>query len=227
MPMIRRVRRRHSDPGKLPHQILGAVAVVLALVLLPAALAAQAEGAAAGFIRTLGDTAVRELAPDDITPSQREAKFRELLHANFDLPRITRFVLGRYARRASTAELARFTALYEDLAVLSYAEMFGAYEGHVFNVRKELGAPGDKYVMVVSELSESGGKLTARLDWQLLVRGSGYAVVDVRVEGVSMAIAQRDEFTAILDGNGGDMAALLEELADTVRKLRDAHERGG
>jgi phospholipid transport system substrate-binding protein len=202
--MIRRVRRRHSDPGKLPHQILGAVAVVLALVLLPAALAAQAEGAAAGFIRTLGDTAVRELAPDDITPSQREAKFRELLHANFDLPRITRFVLGRYAR-----------------------QMFGLYEGHVFNVRKELGAPGDKYVMVVSELSESGGKLTARLDWQLLVRGSGYAVVDVRVEGVSMAIAQRDEFTAILDGNGGDMAALLEELADTVRKLRDAHERGG
>jgi phospholipid transport system substrate-binding protein len=105
--------------------------------------------------------------------------------------------------------------------------MFGAYEGHVFKVRKALGAPGDKYVMVVSELSESGGKLTARLDWQLLVRSSGYAVVDVRVEGVSMAIAQRDEFTAILDGNGGDMAALLEELADTVRKLRDAHERGG
>lgn len=219
--MIRRTRRRHRIRRGLPRHILGAAAAGLLLTVLLAAGSAGAEGTAAAFIRTLGDTAIHELAPNDITADQREAKFRQLLHANFDLPRITRFALGRYARRASDADLAQFGILYEDLAVLTYAEMFGSYEDYVFKVKKELGAPGDKYVMVISELSEANGTLAARLDWQLLVKKAGYAVVDVRVEGVSMAIAQRDEFTAFLDKNGGDMSALLKELAVKVEKLRD------
>ncbi len=216
--MNRSAHRSRRASAPLP-RLLHAACAGLLLVLL----AAPARGAetAVAFISGLGDTAIRELAPNDITPAQRETKFRELLHANFDMPRITRFVLGRYARRASDADLKAFQTLYEELAVLTYAQMFASYAGHVFKVTKQLGAPGDKYIMVVSELSEASGKLAARLDWQLLVDRDRYAVVDVRVEGVSMAIAQRDEFTAFLDKNGGNMAALLKELDRKVKKLRD------
>ncbi len=215
----RSARRSRRASAPLPRLLHASGAALLLLVLL----AAPARGAetAAAFIRGLGDTAIRELAPNDLTPAQREARFRELLEANFDMPRITRFVLGRYARRASDADLAAFQALYEELAVLTYAQMFASYAGHVFKVTKQLGAPGDKYVMVVSELSEANGKLAARLDWQLLIDRDRYAVVDVRVEGVSMAIAQRDEFTAFLDKNGGNMSALIKELDRKVKKLRD------
>jgi len=210
--------RRNSGPSRRVF-VAAAAGLLLAVLLAPAP--ARSIETAIAFIRTLGDTAIRELAPNDLTPAKREAKFRELLEANFDLPRITRFVLGRYARRASDADLEKFKTLYEDLAVLTYAQMFAAYAGQVFTVNKQLGAPGDKYVMVVSELTEANGTLTARLDWQVLVERSRYAVVDVRVEGVSMAIAQRDEFTAFLDKNNGDMSALLKELAGKVEKLRD------
>jgi phospholipid transport system substrate-binding protein len=224
--MIRWTSRRHSRSNRLPRVILGAAAAGLLLTASPAADPARAEETAAAFIRALGDTAIHELAPNDITPKQREARFRELLHANFDLPRITRFTLGRYARRVSGPDLARFGILYEDLAVLTYAEMFALYAGHRFAVTKQLGRPGDKYVMVVSELAEANGTLTARLDWQLLVKKGRYVVVDIRVEGVSMAIAQRDDFTAFLDSNNGDMSALLEELAGKVQKLRDDRDDG-
>lgn len=215
-------RLRHSA---LPGRFFPVAAAGLALAVIVVAGSARGAETAVDFIRRLGDTAIRELAPNDITPAQRETKFRELLHTNFDLPRISRFVLGRYARRVSAAELDQFKILYEDIAVLTYAQMFASYAGQVFSVNKQLGVPGDKYVMVVSELKEANGAQTARLDWQVLVDRSGYAVVDVRVEGVSMAIAQRDEYTAFLDKNNGDMAALLGKLADAVKKLRD--ERGG
>ncbi|MDH3230364.1 MAG: ABC transporter substrate-binding protein [Alphaproteobacteria bacterium] len=219
--MIRRTRNRNSSRNRPLHRsVRAATAALLLAVSLAAGSGAAAETADA-FIRALGDTAIRELAPNDITPAQREARFRELLRTSFDLPRITRFVLGRYARRASDAEMAEFKTLYEDLAVLTYAQMFASYAGHVFRVTKQLGAPGDKYVMVVSELMQTNGTLAARLDWQLLVDSSKYAVVDIRVEGVSMAIAQRDEFTAFLDKNNGNMAALLKELTGKVKKLRD------
>jgi phospholipid transport system substrate-binding protein len=224
--MIRRTHSRNNRNKGLVHHILGAAAAGLLLTAALAAGPARAAETAVTFIRALGDTAIRELAPNNITPKQRETKFRELLHANFDLPRITRFVLGRYARRASDAEMAQFKTLYEDLAVLTYAQMFAAYAGHGFKVTKQLGQPGDKYVMVISELTEANGALAARLDWQLLVETTGYAVVDIRVEGVSMAIAQRDDFTAFLDKNKGDMSALLKELAGKVQKLRDSRTAG-
>ena len=214
-------RRRREDIGR----ILRAAGVGLLLIGVCSAAPASSAETAVAFIRGLGDTAIRELAPDDITPAQREAKFRELLRANFDLPRITRFVLGRYARRVSHTEMERFATLYEDIAVLTYAQLFAAYQGHVFAVNRQLGRPGDKYVMVISELKEASGAAAARLDWQLLVRPDGYSVVDVRVEGVSMAIAQRDDYTAFLDKNDGDIAALLAQLSRAIDKLRA--ERAG
>jgi len=216
-------RRRRSV---LPVRLLRAVGAGLLLVAVLGATTAHGAETATDFIRRLGDTAIRELAPNDITPAQRETKFRELLHAHFDLPRITRFVLGRYARRVSSEELREFTALYEDIAVLTYAQMFASYAGQSFTVNKQLGAPGDKYVMVVSELKESSGMPAARLDWQLLVGNSGFAVVDIRVEGVSMAIAQRDEYTAFLDKNNGDVSALLKELSGAVKNLREQRAGG-
>jgi len=219
--MIRGVQIRRRNPDGPPRRALCLALAGLWLALSAGAGPAHAEGSAAKFIRLLGDTAIRELAPNDITEQQRETRFRELLHENFDVPRITRFALGRYARRVSKDELKDFAALYEDLTVLTYAQLFATYAGQGFKVTKELGAPGDKYLVVVSEISNPDGSFAARLDWQLLVKKSGFAVVDIRVEGISMAIAQRDEFTAVLDRNGGDMPAFLGELADKVRKLRD------
>ena len=219
--MSHRFHSRSSSVSRKRRRFVGTAAAGLLLSVALAAAPAVAAETAVAFVRALGDTAIRELAPNDITPAERETKFRALLEANFDMARITRFVLGRYARRASDAEMATFTTLYEDLAVLTYAQMFASYAGHVFKVTKQLGQPGDKYQMVVSELTEANGKLAARLDWQLLVERSRYAVVDIRVEGVSMAIAQRDEFTAFLDKNNGDMSAFLKELAAKVQKLRN------
>lgn len=219
--MIRRIQARRYNRSGPPRRALFLALAGLWLAVSVGAGPARAEGSAAKFVRLLGETAVRELAPNDITEQQRETRFRELLHEKFDVPRITRFALGRYARRATKEELKKFAALYEDLAVLTYAHMFATYAGQGFTVKKELGAPGDKYLMVVSEVSKPDGSLGARLDWQVLVRKSNFAVVDIRVEGVSMAITQRDDFTAFLDKNGGDMPTFLAELAGRVKKLRE------
>lgn len=221
--MIRRAPRQLSNRSGLTGRS-SLTAVALCLGLAAGAVPLRAEETAISFIRTLGDTAIRELSADGITVKQREAKFRELFKRNFDVPRITRFALGRYARRVSKIELREFSVLYEDLAVLTYAGLFAAFGGRGFTVTKQLGAAGDKYVMVVSKVAEPDGALATRLDWQVLVRNSGFLVVDIRVEGVSMVIAQRDEYTAFLDKNKGDMSELLTELASKVRKLREDRE---
>lgn len=203
------------------------LAAIILMAWSTGAASASTDDNAMKFISALGEKAVTDLAPtEDISVDEREQRFRTLLHNNFDVKRITRFALGRYARRVTKEELAEFSELYEDLAVLNYAQMFGNYAGQGFTVLKQLGEPNARYIVVVSELSRPDGTLAARLDWQLRVKEDGFAVVDIRVEGVSMAIAQRDEFTAFLDKNDGNMQALLDQLRIKVDGLREKRRAG-
>ncbi len=215
--------RRNPDNLEAPLPSRRAVLLMAAaagLALLAPAGSGRAAGTVANFIERLGDEAIRQLAASDIDSGEREARFRMLLEENFDLPRITRFVLGRYVRSASPEEIEQFRVLYADLAVLTYANLFASYSGQRFTVKRRIGAPGERYAMIISEIQSADGQPPIKLDWQVLIDGEDFAVVDIRVEGVSMAIAQRDEFTAVLDRNGGDMAGLLSELRDKVDRLR-------
>lgn len=196
--------------------VLGAALLAVCSDVRPA----RASGTVAQFIERLGDKAILQLADPAISDGEREKRFRALLGENFDVPRIGRFVLGRYVRQATKEEMAEFTKLYEDIAVLTYAHLFASYAGEGFKVKREVGDPGDRYKMVMTEVEPRDGKPPIKLDWQVKVNGDSYAVVDIRVEGASMAITQRAEYTAVLDRNGGDMADLLAQLRNKIAKLR-------
>ena len=208
--VARRLSRRHA--------IAALGAAILAAV--PARRPARASGTVANFIETLGDRAILQLAGDGISNGERESRFRALLRDSFDVTRICRFVLGRYARKTSKAQMAEFRQLYEDVAVLTYAHLFASYAGQGFTVKREVGAPGDRYMLVLTEIQPGDSKPPVKLDWQVKVSGDNYAVVDIRVEGASMAITQREEFTSVLDRNGGDIDDLLAQLRAKAGKLR-------
>lgn len=186
--------------------------------------AALAAGTVAKFIEELGDRAILQLADDGISSTERETRFRAILEESFDVARIGRFVLGRYARKVTKEQMAEFIQLYEDVVVLTYAHLFASYAGQGFKIKREVGDPGDRYKMVLTEIQPGDGKPPVRLDWQVKVNGDSYAVVDIRVEGASMAITQREEYTAVLNKSGGDIPNLLARLRAKADKLRAAHE---
>lgn len=203
-----------------------------ALLLITASLVfadvprrASATGNVAKFIQELGDKAILQLSAGNISPKERDRRFRALLDQYFDVQRITRFVLGRYARSATPQQMAEFTKLYEDIAVLTYAHLFASYAGQKFDVLREVGDPSDRYRIVMTKIIPGDGKPPVKLDWQIMVKDNSYAVVDIRVEGASMAITQREEYTSLLDKNGGDLAALLKQLRDKVDQLKASQSK--
>jgi phospholipid transport system substrate-binding protein len=50
-----------------------------------------------------------------------------------------------------------------------------------------------------------------RVDWHLRPRDASFAIVDIVVEGVSMAVTQRSEFASVIQSRGG-VAGLLDAL---------------
>lgn len=86
---------------------IGALLAVFVIYTSPATAST-----ADGFIREMGSKAFSALGEEGISDQERENRFRSLLKNAFDLPRIARFVLGRYWRRASEAEQKEFVDLF-------------------------------------------------------------------------------------------------------------------
>src|SRR6201981_3733471 len=89
---------------------------------------------AVAFMNTLWDRAV-EVLNNKTDPAIREARFRELFHADFDSAGIARFVLGRYWRTASEEEQQEFVKLFEDYVVFVYTARLGDFGGETFKIR--------------------------------------------------------------------------------------------
>jgi len=183
-------------------------AVALAFVAAPAG-ADDANPAASAFMQSLGSKAIGELTNPDVPQPERQARFRALLDEHFDVPAIAKFTLGRYWRTATDEQRTEFRKLFEDFIVQSYSTRFSEYHGESFQVA---GSTTDQSgITVVHSKIDMPSSEDVRVDWHLRPRDSSFAIVDIVVEGVSMAVTQRSEFASVIQSRGG-VAGLLEAL---------------
>jgi phospholipid transport system substrate-binding protein len=193
-----------------------AIALVLLLGTVPG-IASAAPTDPAAFIDELGRRALEVLSAQAPAPV-RQARFRELFREDFDIPRIARFVLGRYWNVASPEERDEFTRLLEDYVVFAYSARLGQYSGEGFKVQGT--RPDDGAVIVSSVIVRPGEDRPIRLDWRLVRDHGALKITDVIVEGISMAVTQRSEFAAVIERNGGQVSGLL-----TVMRAKTAAAR--
>jgi phospholipid transport system substrate-binding protein len=192
-----------------------AARVVVILIVLAGALpgAARAANDPAGFIADLGARAINVLTSTS-SEAERERQFRALFEEGFDVNEIARFVLGPYWRTATDAQRAEFIKLFETYVVHAYTVRFNAYAGQQL---KGLGArpEGDNAWLVQSQIAlPNGNQPPVRVDWRVTKHGDTYKISDVTVEGVSMALTQRQEFASVIQRNGGQLEALLKVLRE-------------
>jgi phospholipid transport system substrate-binding protein len=191
--------------------------VILRRSLLPAAIALLIGGAApalaaadpAAMISDLGNRALEVLAKP-VSVRQREARFRELFHEDFDVPAIARFVLGRYWRIATPEEQHEFLRLFAEYTTLAYSHRLAQYSGETLKVTGSRAEPEGS--IVTSFILHTNGAPPARVDWRLSLTDGGYKITDVIVEGISMAVTQRSEFASVIRRHGGQVQGLLTLL---------------
>lgn len=182
------------------------------LVLVPAAAPrANANPQAVAFIDTLVNKALHVLAQQNMTEQQREQHFSTLFKRNFDIPRIARFVLGRYWRTASPSERQKFIDTYREFIIRSYASRFSGYGGETVKVTGTRPETAD-IIVVNSEIVHPNGDPPIRVSWRVRKGPDGFKIIDVAVEGVSMMLAQREEFASVIERNGGTVAGLTKAI---------------
>lgn len=186
-------------------------AALLAIGILgtgAAAAATSPEGAKA-FIETISSRAITILSDKARPLEAREEDVRLILSSALAIEAIGRFTLGRHWAQASEEQRADYQALFAEWVVRSYARRLSAYAGETFTVQRAT-AMGKEDALVMTQLTQTqGAPLSA--GWRVRDAGPvGMKILDVIVEGVSMVVAQRDEFDAIAQKNG--VGGLIELL---------------
>jgi phospholipid transport system substrate-binding protein len=189
-------------------------ALILAVTLaLTGAQAAPDDPAA--LIQDLVHQALQTLTDKQATEQIRQDKFRALLQADFDMPRISRFVLGRYWSAASEADRQAFDKLFEQWVVRTYSTQFNEYSGEQVKVTGSR-AESDTGSVVSSQIIRTNGAPPAKVDWRVRKEDGSYKIVDVSVEGVSMALTERDQISSVIDRNGGSVSGLNKTLEEKL-----------
>lgn len=211
----------------MPFTRRGVLVWLVALALAaPAAARADTAADAGQFVNQLVNSALHTLAQTKGQEAQREQDFNKLLGENFDIPRIARFVLGRYWTGASDQDRQRFIAVYRDFIIKSYAAQFSNYSGETVKVTGTRPESADVIVVNSVILHPEGGQ-GAKVAWRVRHESDGsYKIVDVDVEGVSMLLAQREEFASVIQHSGGSVGGLITAIQQKLQN-NDLSVHGG
>jgi phospholipid transport system substrate-binding protein len=173
--------------------------------------------AAAKFVQDLGNRAFGLFA--SYTPAEAEKNkeaFRQVFREGFDFDLIGRFVLGNPWRNASPEQKAEYQKLFETWVLDTYTRRIGAYKGEKFKITGEQPI-AETDALVETEIVRNDGP-PLKAGWRVRNIQGQMKIVDVVVEGISMALTQRQEFASVVQREGLD--GLLKQLKTKVDSLK-------
>tara|TARA_B100000674_G_scaffold471563_1_gene460471 strand:+ start:378 stop:1028 length:651 start_codon:yes stop_codon:yes gene_type:complete len=156
----------------------------------------------AEFIQGLADEAISVLSDQRGTIAEREQKFRTVLRDDFAMKKIGRFAIGKYWRNMSTEQKRLYQKLFEEWILKTYSVRFSGYSGETVKVIRTFKA-GATDVFVRTQI-DSNKRRSLKVDWRVRRIDQRFKIIDIVVEGVSMLITQRAEFSAVLRERGID-----------------------
>jgi phospholipid transport system substrate-binding protein len=159
------------------------------------------------FVNQIADEAITTLSKADPTDPARAAALKPILLKYFDMPDMARHVLGAYWKKISPEQQQAFIGQFTNYMASVYGQRFKAYKGQKLEVKRvrDQGALATVFTAVADGSEDAG----ARVDWEVKNDGPEPRVVDIRVEGLSLADTHRQEFTSVLSQHNGDITALM------------------
>jgi len=90
---------------------------------------------------------------------------------------------------------------------------FSAFPGQTLTVRGSR-VDGERGAVVQSQIAGPSGGRPILVDWRISRTDERYNITDIMVEGVSMALTERQEFASVIQRSGGELEALLKLLRE-------------
>ena len=163
------------------------------------------------FVKNFSDKAIFILSNQEISEKDKTDAFTSLVMDSIDLNLISKFVLSKAWKNASDDQKTKYLSAFKTYFVNSYANRLNQYAGEQVKVISSQEA--GKFVIVESQIVREGtDTLQINLKWRILNKDNDIKIIDLNVEGISLIIAQREEFQSFLANNDNDLDKLIDKL---------------
>ena len=163
------------------------------------------------FIESLGQEVLTKIADKKINDQDREKNFRKLYSRAFDNTYISRFVLGRHWKKIDKKTRNEFVKSFNDYLIMIYAPKFKGWSGKFETIDSQI--ENNMYVVSMRLITNSIPPSSLLLDWRMNVtKEKEFKILDVNIDGVSMLVTQRAEFSSVIKNNPLGVKGLIEQM---------------
>ncbi len=194
-------------------KLLGLVTLIVFVINVPMPEASAGDRAATDVVEKLHATLLVTMKDGEkIGYHGRYSRLAPVIQSSFDMPFISRTVLGKYWETLRHEQRSRFVETFTQLSVATYAANFDSYSGEQFKTIPEKEVSGGR-ILVPSQLIKSDGG-AVQLDYLLHRTGNRWRIINIIAEGVSDLALKRADYSAFLKNNSFE--ALLKKLNEKV-----------
>ena len=194
--------------------------------LVALALPAFADAKTEAYVQKNASDVLASLNDPSLNADQRTAKFNAYMDEFTDMEAVANFAIGKYARRFTDDELARYHKVFREYALAVYEHELDAYRGEAVVVKDSVDRSSTDSIVNTVIRREDGKDMDVR--WRVLTRDGKYQVVDValNLDGnlIWLGIEQRAQFLALLDRTNGSADQLIAKIQGMTDKL-DSEKR--
>ena len=155
-----------------------------------------------------------EVLSEDISKEIKIKELKKIAKDTVDIKRIGFYTLGPIRKNLTDDQKIRYSELFEEYFLTSFSNRLVVYSNPNIDVynKKIL---SEKFVIVNSLLKGTEERPEVKIDWRIYTKNPEKPLIlDLIIDGLSLARTQKEEFASILNSNDGNINALFKALED-------------
>ena len=168
------------------------------------------------FIQSVVNRAAKTLG-GNLTKDERIEKLKDIARETVDIDGIGRYTLGSYKNEITDSQMIEYKILFQEYFLKSFASRLAEYSNPEIEVvsKKKL---NKNYTMVSSILVSTEQRPEVKIDWRVSTKNpDNLLIMNLVIEGLSLARTQKEEFSSIIQNNNGDINALFTTLKEFIK----------
>ena len=169
------------------------------------------------FVQSTIDKA-SEILSSDNSKDKKIAELRNIAKNTVDIRGIGFYSLGSHRKSLDSDQKKEYLKIFEQYFLKSFSSRLAEYSDPKIRVDSQEKL-NEKYTMVSSTLLAGDDKPEVKIDWRIVTKDpDNPLIIDVVIEGVSLAKVQKEEFNSIIQSNNGDISMLFTSLREFINQ---------
>ena len=169
------------------------------------------------FVQSTIDKA-SEILSSDNSKDKKVAELRNIAKNTVDIRGIGFYSLGSHRKSLDSDQKKEYLKIFEQYFLKSFSSRLAEYSDPKIRVDSQEKL-NEKYTMVSSTLLAGDDKPEVKIDWRIVTKDpDNPLIIDVVIEGVSLAKVQKEEFNSIIQSNNGDINMLFTSLQEFINQ---------